>query len=116
MTACYHSPSNTTQGPYGKKARASLNQKCHCVEPRRALKSVADVLASGLCAIRSNTPVSDREPLSSAMSRQRAILVISTVAVVAFVGDSFGQQPPTVRTVVSQFCLGCHDAAEPKGG
>src|SRR5262245_7387484 len=50
------------------------------------------------------------------MTRSRITFVFSAAAALILPGQSSAAGPDSVRAVVGQFCLGCHDAGSSKGG
>src|SRR5688572_32055352 len=50
------------------------------------------------------------------MTRSLIVRVLSAVVLLAVAGESLGVEPTSVRTVVDQFCVSCHDADVAKGG
>src|SRR5438552_8950050 len=50
------------------------------------------------------------------MTRNQIHCILSAAAALALASATFAAEPPSVRTVVGQFCLGCHDADTAKGG
>ena len=49
------------------------------------------------------------------MLRHRVILILSTTAALTLPGATPGGEQDTVRTVVGQYCIGCHGTDSPKG-
>jgi hypothetical protein len=50
------------------------------------------------------------------MMHNRIPLILSATSALVLSSATFGAEPASVRAVVSQFCLGCHDAEAAKGG
>src|SRR5262245_16042301 len=50
------------------------------------------------------------------MMRHRITPVLSVASTLALASATFGAEPASVRAVVGQYCVGCHAAAEAKGG
>ena len=48
--------------------------------------------------------------------RNRNTLILPVALALALPGEAFGEEPPSIRAVVGQFCVSCHDADTTKGG
>jgi mono/diheme cytochrome c family protein len=48
--------------------------------------------------------------------RDRITFLLSVASLLALAGESFGEEPASVRAVVGQFCVSCHDGDTARGG